>query len=116
MKNIVIVYGTLKTGKSNHHVLKDSKLLGTFVTKDIDIHEGPFYPMAKLNHNGTGASYCEVYAVDDNTMRVLDILEGIDDRNGHRGLYRRVLIDSPYGDAWVYVYNHSTRGRIIYAW
>lgn len=75
----VFVYGTLKTGHGNHHLLEDSVFVGKrahflpFILKDL----GPF-PIAvpsQSNHTIQG----EEYIVDEQTLQRLDRLEGYPD-------------------------------------
>lgn len=81
----VFVYGTLKRGFHNHHLLRSSSLLGEAMTQDSYlmfgrgvpyIMPGGYYPVAG-----------EVYAVEDEeVMSLLDRLEG------HPTMYCREVI------------------------
>ena len=56
------------------------------------------YPMVV---HGSGVIYGEVYRVDDAILESLDVLEG------YPNLYRREVIDTPYGEAFIYIYNRD---------
>ncbi|GGY63367.1 gamma-glutamylcyclotransferase family protein [Marinobacter zhanjiangensis] len=104
----VAVYGTLKHSEPNHHILASSDFLGTCSLSSIVLYDLGPYPGAKLGRSG--GVLVEVYAVDPRTFTRLDQLEGYNARAPKSGLYDRVLLDTPYGDAWVYVYNHDVSG------
>lgn len=73
--NKVFVYGTLKLGEGNHSVLGDSKFLGNAVTQypDFEMFSNGYYPMViPGDKHVTG----ELYEVDDEVLKDLDMLEG----------------------------------------
>ena len=109
-RQAVFVYGTLKRECSNHYFLQDAPFLGQARTVErygLYVAEYPLvYP---------GDAVCrirgEVYAVDGETLKRLDILED------HPHLYRRqeteVLLDSGKRlRAWIYFYPERA-GRLI---
>lgn len=81
----VFVYGTLKSGYSNHNAfLKDATFIGkaTTVTKWAMIGEGMGFPYVLQRDNEHGHNIIgEVYEVTDQELSHLDMLEGID--TGH---------------------------------
>jgi len=86
----VFVYGTLKKGYSNHGYLAQQEYLGEYESNPrwglVDL--GPF----------------QAYAVTDDVLEELDVLEGVAQGFYHR---RRIEINNA-GDkinAWVYTYN-----------
>ena len=93
----VFVYGTLKSGFGNHSLLSNATFLGTHNTdrafKMLNLGSFP----ALIESTKCGYSiYGEVYEVDQDTLRSLDMLEG------YPGFYNRKVITTPYGEAWVY--------------
>lgn len=95
----VFVYGTLRRGESNHGLLVRSQYLGDFITDEqfqlFDL--GPYPAAIKGNQTLVG----EVYLVDEETMKQLDILES------YPVEYGRELIHTPYGSAWIYLYQNT---------
>lgn len=93
---LVLVYGSLKKGFGNHGCLGDSPMLGTVITP-------PEYTMYSLGGfpgvvlGGDTAISGEVYEVTDATLARLDRLEGVPT------FYDRHLIDTPYGQAIIYI-------------
>ena len=91
---LVFVYGTLKKGKSNHDLLKNSKFLNKAILNCATMHSLGHYPAIK---NGLGHVHGEVYEVDAVTMDRLDRLEG------HPVFYKREIVDLSGGQkAWTY--------------
>jgi len=98
---LMAVYGTLKSGKSNHYFLGDSGHVGMGrVSNEFTLAvEGLPY---LVKRNGKGC-LVEVYEVDKDTMRMIDRLEG------HPNFYRRELTDifldnGVVVQAWVYIH------------
>ena len=93
----VFVYGTLRRGGCNHGLVAQERLLGEHVTEPaytmLDV--GP-YP--GVITRGETAIRGEVYEVTPLTFQRLDELEDYP-RN-----YTRQLIDTPWGEAWMYIY------------
>lgn len=97
----VFVYGTLKQGFGNHYLLSRSELLGSCIVNAN---------MVMFNLGGfPGVSFIpsdkdinpidivgEVYEVDAETMEHLDMLEGYPE------FYDRTIINTEYGEAWIY--------------
>lgn len=97
----VFVYGTLRQGQSNHALLEGSEYLGSFITHaQFDLYDLGHYPAAI---EGSRILVGEVYRVDESTMQQLDQLEDYPIE------YDRKLIATPYGQAWVYVYQQRTK-------
>ncbi|HHZ87972.1 MAG TPA: gamma-glutamylcyclotransferase [Chromatiaceae bacterium] len=96
---LVFVYGTLLKGFGNHHLLEDSEFVGDHETDpEYSMYSNGSYPMVI---RGSGVIYGEVYRVNDSTLVSLDTLEG------YPNLYRREIIDTPYGEAFIYIYNRE---------
>lgn len=105
---LVAVYGTLKKNQSNHRLLAKKMHCGNFRCDLITLYDlGPF-PAAKLS-NSDGVRV-EVYEVDDETFARLDELEGFNAESQQSGLYNRIQIQTPFGQAWLYIYNHDVSG------
>ncbi|MCG7498710.1 gamma-glutamylcyclotransferase [Vibrio sp. Of7-15] len=102
---LVFVYGTLREGESNHGLLESSEYLGSCQTLPqfalFDL--GP-YPAAIL---GKTAIVGEVYRVDILTMANLDQLEE------YPKLYDRIKTQTPFGSAWIYLYQNSSELRSV---
>ena len=107
----VFVYGTLKRGHRNHHFLAGQQFLGEARTP------AGFTLYSMGNHPGmvrsTDASHSvagEIWAVDDDCLARLDILEGV-----AKKLYERVPLKlaPPLADQPVqtYLYLRSLKGR-----
>lgn len=99
--HLVFVYGTLRQGEANHHYLAGSQRLGMWVTPpSYALHDlGPYPGLSAGQQSIQG----EVYQVDDSTLAQLDILEDVPVE------YRRENIDTPYGLAWIYIYQDTSR-------
>jgi gamma-glutamylcyclotransferase (GGCT)/AIG2-like uncharacterized protein YtfP len=100
----VFVYGTLRRGGSNHRLLGNAHYLGLH-------HTAARYTMYRLGpypgvvEGGSSPIRGEVYAVGFGLLQRIDRLED------YPRMYRRVLIPSPYGRAWIYLYQGSCRDR-----
>ena len=99
MSHRVLVYGTLRQGESNYHLLTDSQFLGNVVIQaQFQLFDLGPYPAAI---KGDQDLVVEVYFVDDDTMKQLDILEGYPHE------YDRELVTTPHGQAWIYLYQNK---------
>lgn len=101
MQQLVFVYGTLRHGQSNHHLLERSEWIGNHATPPIyDLYDLGSYPAVIEGHS---VIYGEIYRVDDETLSQLDLLEEVP------VTYRREQIETPFGLAWMYLYqgNHQ---------
>ncbi len=104
--NLVFVYGTLRRGEANHHLLRGAEFRGVHVTR-------PGYRMLHLGTypgvvaGGSIAIEGEVYRVDRKGFAHLDRLEA------YPKLYTRKLIPTPWGRAWIYLYRGSRAGRAV---
>jgi gamma-glutamylaminecyclotransferase len=99
-KHLVFVYGTLRDGHSNHHLLKEAHYYGIGSTEaGYAMYLISGYPYV----TGSEARYPivgELYAVDDDTLNTLDRLEG------HPRYYERrettVIVCEDRYVAWMY--------------
>jgi gamma-glutamylaminecyclotransferase len=100
----VFVYGTLREGEVNHYLLDGAAYCGPHVT-------APHFKMLHLGAypgvvgKGSTAISGEVYHVDSRLMSALDRLEG------YPHAYKRKLIPTPWGRAWIYLYRGSRNHR-----
>lgn len=131
MTEHVFVYGSLKRGFHNSHLLAAAELLGAAETAQPEFRMGDVdaYPeITRTDSDAAGYILGEVYACDPKTMTRLDQLEG----NGssyQRELITARLIDSA-GDvnmmAWTYLWLRPpcpdvepvriSRGKPVYEW
>lgn len=89
----VFVYGSLKRGGGNHHLLADAALEGDAIVEGLEMWDtGQGFPACVP---GDGAVEGEVYRVDDATLLAVDRLEGVPD------LYERRRVEG----MWVYVWS-----------
>lgn len=109
MKHIVAVYGTLKRGYSNHHLLDKACYIGPDTLTSLTLYDLGPYPGA-LAKPSTGVSV-EVYAINEPLLAMLDELEGYDPGADKASLYQRRKIQTRHGLAWVYLYNRPVRSR-----
>ncbi|MBF0470506.1 MAG: gamma-glutamylcyclotransferase [Gammaproteobacteria bacterium] len=103
----VFVYGTLLKGERNHALLQGATLCGSHRTVPIYrlFHLGN-YP--GVRPGGQSAILGEVYCIDGRILRALDRLEA------YPRVYTRKLIPTPWGVAWIYLYQEEgSRARQI---
>lgn len=95
---LVFVYGTLKRGQANHHLLKGGRWQGRAALAGLALYDlGPF-PMAIANGDATSWLEGEVYAVGTELLDRLDRFEGVP------RLYERQAHTLADGrTVWVYV-------------
>ncbi|CAH0541608.1 gamma-glutamylcyclotransferase family protein [Vibrio marisflavi] len=108
MKHLVFVYGTLRKGEYNHHYISRAEFIGVFTTlANYSMYDLGEYP-AILTKGGT-AIIGEVYAVSEQELKLLDKLESVPLE------YRREKIETPYGEAWLYLYQDEalSEGKIV---
>lgn len=91
----IFVYGSLRRKQGNSHWMTNAQWLGDHRINDYQLYNLGLYPGAVP---GKGTLYGEVYRVDATTLAELDALRV------QNGEYTRQLIATPYGNAWMYVY------------
>jgi gamma-glutamylcyclotransferase (GGCT)/AIG2-like uncharacterized protein YtfP len=98
--HLVFVYGSLRKGEHNHSYLENSLFIGEFSTQpQFAMYDLGTYPGIV---EGTFSVRGEVYQVDDELLHHLDELEGVPIE------YRREIMETPYGQAWIYIYQDAT--------
>ncbi|QIA62355.1 gamma-glutamylcyclotransferase [Vibrio astriarenae] len=96
MQHLVFVYGTLRKGESNHHFIEQSEYLGMCETlPEYALYDLGAYPAVVP---GRSSIQGEVYWVDDEVLAKLDLLEDVPVE------YRRETMMTPFGLAWIYLY------------
>ena len=106
MIDFVFVYGTLRKGEVNHHLLHGAELSGEHMTR-------PQYRMLNLGaypgvvEGGTTAICGEIYRVSRMQFVHLDRLEA------YPALYNRKLIPTQWGRAWIYLYRGNRNARPV---
>ena len=95
---LVAVYGTLKQGECNHHLLMESRWLGRVVLRQLQLYDLGPYPMAVVCADPASTVSAELYGVSTAVLARLDELED------HPREYERRQFDVLDGRrAWVYV-------------
>jgi gamma-glutamylcyclotransferase (GGCT)/AIG2-like uncharacterized protein YtfP len=106
MRHLIFVYGTLLRGEVNHHLLGRAEYLGEHRSEPrFTLFALGAYPGAAPG--GHTAIAGELYRVGDAGFTRLDRLED------YPRLYQRLLIASPHGRAWIYVYRGRLRDRPV---
>ena len=107
----IAVYGTLRRGFGNYNwLLLEQEFLGeqtiSLPFKMISLGGFPGLIRSKENHD----SVIEVFEIDEETFRSADSLEG------YPHFYNRKLIDTEFGQAWIYYladgYYDQTRAAV----
>ncbi len=105
MQHLVFVYGTLRHGENNHHLMMKSELLGTHETPpEYALYDLGTYPAVVPGHQTIRG---EVYLIDNDTLSELDKLEDVPVE------YRREQITTPFGVAWIYLYQNASNLEML---
>lgn len=108
---LLAVYGTLKSGFSNHFYLNNSKKLGKFkTTPEFTMFSlGPFPGVIP---SGNTSITCEVYEInDENTIKRINRLEGHNGRKNPNNFYDTIDINTPWGMAEMFILNEQYVGN-----
>lgn len=102
----IFVYGTLRSGASNHWRMEGGALLGTGVVRG-ELYRIGWYPGLILRGNGLVRG--EVYEVSADKLHKLDIFEGCAEGDPEPHEYRRVRVmvgldDGSELEAWAWEY------------
>jgi gamma-glutamylcyclotransferase (GGCT)/AIG2-like uncharacterized protein YtfP len=109
--SLIFVYGTLKRGGSNHHLMAGQQFLGEAGTlPGFRLYDLSGHPGMVVKPDDRAGVTGEVWSVDAACLAQLDVLEGLVE-----GLYRRVRIKlpPPFADQPIetYLYAQSVEGR-----
>ena len=105
----VAVYGSLKKGLHNHHLLKSIRAKGGLVTSISGFDLYPYYDsMFPCIVRGTGCVEVEVYSIDEEDLEILDTLEG------YPHFYKRCLVTTNLGTlVWIYYHEEPPSTEIF---
>lgn len=98
----IIVYGSLRRKQGNSHWMTNAQWLGDYQVEGYELYNLGHYPGVIP---GEGTIEGEVYRIDATTLGELDALRT------KGGEYKRQLVSTPYGSAWMYIYQRSVAGR-----
>lgn len=106
-QNFLFVYGTLKEGYSNNHILDDSKKIGEAITKNkYAMYSNGYFPYLVDNEENINIKG-ELYEINERTLQRCDRLEG------YPRFYDRKLIDvlvkNKTYKAWCYINNNINK-------
>lgn len=110
---IFAVYGTLKRGFGNNRLLRNATFLGTHTTEPkYTMHSAGGFPIVVTG--GNTAIKCELFATEDqNTIDMVNSLEGFNSKGDPYNWYDRETIPTPMGDAEMFVMHNPRQGAII---
>lgn len=100
--DLVAVYGTLRKGMGNHHLLRSAEFLGVQQTEPVWTMYASGFPVIV---DGDSSIKIEVYNITKKNLKTLDILEG------YPSMYNRKKIKTDWGDAWIYFMKKSELWR-----
>lgn len=101
----IVVYGSLRQKQGNHHWMTYAQLLGDYTLEGYQLYDLGHYPAVV---RGDGKIECEVYRISSSILTELDELK----KDGQD--YKREIIQTPYGSAWIYLYQKPVDGlRLI---
>jgi len=101
-KHLIAVYGSLRKGLGNHRLIANAKMIGRFDSEPIyNLWDLGAFP--GLKEGGSTSVVMEVYEVNDALLSRVDRLEGYDPYSEPH-FYNRVTIDTPFGEAYTYLY------------
>lgn len=100
-KQLVAVYGTLREGRGNNRLLTTSTKLGSCTLQGWVMHPAGYhagFPVIFASDAPQDEIVVEVYEC------TTEVLEGpLDGLEGHPTWYKRELVATPFGEAWIYV-------------
>lgn len=97
MRSLLFVYGSLKRDGCYHAHLEHADYLGSHIClpRYTMLDLGQYPGVIDQGHTGI---HGEVYRIDGATLYRIDVLEDTPNT------YRRRLIDTRFGRAWMYIY------------
>lgn len=100
----VFVYGTLKAGFPNHHLLPPSQFVEACTTVDHRplVIAGDWYTPTLIDDPGVGRQVIgELYSLDRSSLESLDVLEGVGAPLGFTRM--EIRVDHRDDPVWAYV-------------
>ena len=97
----IMVYGSLRQKQGNSHWMTNAQFLGNYDLEGYALYDLGYYPAVVA---GEGSIHGEVYRID------AEILSELDELKDNGGDYKRVLVPTSYGSAWMYLYLQSVDG------
>lgn len=110
-------YGNFRKGQPMSYYLDQLRMMGkseVVTLTGVRLHAAGQAPAAVITDDPTDKAVVELIEVDmddsesSKLLSVLDRVEGV-----HLGLYKRSLVDTPNGRAFLYEFNNSTVGLPI---
>lgn len=98
----VAVYGSLRKGLGNHRLLEHATFIGKDQIPNFEMYSLGAFPFIRPSET-TNLITIEVYEVDSDQFARLDMLEG------YPSFYDRKLVNTEYGEAWIYFIDQSPR-------
>jgi gamma-glutamylaminecyclotransferase len=101
--NFVFVYGTLKQGFANHHLLPSSRFVGVCRTTDRWplVIGGDWFSPILIDDRDSGCEVTgELYSMDDSSLEFLDDLEGLSAPYGYTRI--AISVDITSLPVWTY--------------
>jgi gamma-glutamylaminecyclotransferase len=102
----VFVYGTLKKNGKLHHYLKSSEFLGDATISGFKLYDVSWFPGIKPAEGEKNIVHGEVYAIDDKTLKTLDMVEGAPT------LYRRETVEATVEGVQMKVFTYIFNGEV----
>lgn len=102
--DLIFVYGTLRRGLHNHRVMGDDCTFLDYATcPDVRIYD--------INGYFPGVQYAPGYQVLGELFQIEDesVIERLDRLEGHPRHYRREIMPTSGGPAWIYIYQFPVR-------
>lgn len=114
-KTIFAVYGTLKRGYGNNHLLRNAKFIGEHTTEPNYTMYGKGCGFPIVGTHGNTAIKCELFeTTDPETVRMVDSLEGFRGVKGSpNNWYDRITINTKHGPAEMYVMHNERNSPIV---
>lgn len=110
MNKLIAVYGTLRKGQSNHHVLGDSLFIKTIRLKGFLMYGANSFP-AIIRGTEKDKITVEIYRINNSQiLKELDLLEGFDRSNpkNQNSLYtiQEIRIEEVEESIEIYTFDH----------
>lgn len=105
--HVVAVYGSLRAGFYNHSFMANAEAIGSSWLGGFRMHDLGHFPGIVISEDTNEKVLVEWYRVGDNTLAELDALEDYFPDAPETSIYLRQVTQSPFGDAWIYLYNQT---------